>query len=54
MYVKLYHGAWVVQRVLPWYNYNTTKWLVVIYIMAVSYTMVVSSYIMVATGVNGR
>jgi len=20
-----YHGAWVDQRVLPWYNYNTTQ-----------------------------
>ena len=27
---KLYHGAWVDQRVLPWYNYNTAQWLVVI------------------------
>ena len=25
-----YCGAWVDQRVLPWYNYNTTQWLVVI------------------------
>ena len=26
----LYHGAWADQRVLPWYNYNTPQWLVVI------------------------
>ena len=44
----MYHGAWVDQRVLPWYNYNTTQWLVR------SYTMVVSSYTMVARGVNTR
>ena len=37
----LYHGAWVDQRVLPWYNYNTTQWLVVIYTM-------------VARGVNAK
>ena len=27
---SLYHGAWADQRVLPWYNYNTPQWLVVI------------------------
>ena len=30
MYIYLYHGVWMNQRVLPWYNYNTTQWLVVI------------------------
>ena len=28
--IYLYHGAWANQRVLPWYNYNTPQWLVVI------------------------
>ena len=30
VYIYLYHGVWVDQRVLPWYNYNTPQWLVVI------------------------
>ena len=30
VYIYLYHGAWADQRVLPWYNYNTPQWLVVI------------------------
>ena len=47
-YNYLYHGAWVDQRVLSWYNYTTTLWLVVyVYTMAGSYTMV-------ARGVNAR
>ena len=26
----MYHGPWVGQKVLLWYNHNTTQWLVVI------------------------
>ena len=30
IYMYMYYDAWVDQRGLPWYNYNTTQWLVVI------------------------
>ena len=42
IYIYLYHGAWVDQRVLPWYNYNTTQWLVItVYLSGYSYSLVV-------------
>ena len=45
----LYHGVWVDQRVLPWYNYKLLQY----HSVAGNYTMA-SSYTIVARGVNAR